>query len=312
MRVLPLLGLCLIVAFSARAQEQSDLPQSKSGVSGNVTVLSDVVMGTGGGRPLHADIVYPAKLPEGPMPAVLWIHGGGWKAGTHKKNPIAWLADKGFVVASIEYRLSDEAKWPAQIEDCKLAVRWLRANAAKYHVNPDKIAVWGSSAGGHLVSCLGTMGDQTQFEGTGGYEGVSSKVQAVVDYCGPVDFTEAGPGIQRGMAKAPDYESPGLIGLFGGSFKEKTDLWKQGSPITYIKPGAPPFLVVHGDQDKSVPLQQAEKMVAALKKANVPVEFILVKGGGHGMHAEKGEPPAVPDRDTLNAQVLAFLERVLK
>ncbi len=312
MRFLLLLSLSLVVAFPAHGQVEADQPSSKPGASGRITELHDVVMGTGGGRPLHAEIVFPSKLPDKPMPAVLWIHGGGWKSGTHKRNTAAWLAGKGFFVASIEYRLSDEAKWPAQIEDCKLAVRWLRANAAKYHVNPDKIAVWGNSAGGHLVSCLGTMGDQAQFEGTGGYEGVSSRVQAVVAYCGPMDFTggHLGP-LPEGVAPTrPDPAA--VVSLFGGGFLEKHDLWVQGSPITYIKADAPPFLIVHGDKDKTVPLLQSEKMVAALKKANVPVDFIVVQGGGHNMAAEKGQPAAVPDRQTLNAKVLAFLEGALK
>jgi len=299
-------------ALCCYAQQESDTPDTSAVPDKNITLLHDVEIGKGGGRALHAEIAFPAALPPKPMPAVIWIHGGGWKAGTQKKNVAQWLADHGYFTASIEYRLSDEAKWPAQIEDCKLAVRWLRANAAKYHVDADKIAVWGASAGGHLVSCLGTMGDQTQFEGSGGYEGVSSKVQAVVDYCGPVDFTTGGPGIQKHMAKAPDFESPGLIGLFGGSFKDKTALWKQGSPITYVKAGDPPFLVVHGTKDESVPYAQAEEMVAALKKAGVPVEFITVQGGGHGMHAAKGDPPATPDSKSLQASVLAFLDKNLK
>ena len=301
-----LVGLSCL-AFSQ--EPDADAPPAAS--SASVTLLHDVEIGTGGGRTLHAEIAFPAKLPPKPMPAVIWIHGGGWRLGTHKKNTAQWLVDYGYFTASIEYRLSDEAKWPAQIEDCKLAVRWLRANAAKYHVDPDRIAVWGGSAGGHLVACLGTM-DDPRFEGQGGYPGVSSKVQAVVDYCGPVDFTKGGPGIQKNMAKAPDFESPGLIGLFGGSFKEKTALWKEGSPIAYVKPGDPPFLIVHGTKDQSVPYEQGEAMVAALKKAGVPVEFITVKGGGHGMRAAKGDPVATPSPDEIKASVAAFLDKYLK
>jgi len=155
----------------------------------SVEVLHDVVIGAGGTRTLHAEIARPKDPPATPMPAVLWIHGGGWNGGSHISNAAQWLAAHGYFTASIEYRLSDEAKWPAQIEDCKLGVRWLRANAAQYSVNPDRIGCWGHSAGGHLVACLGTI-DEPEFEGAGGYAGVSSRVQAVVDFCGPVDFSD--------------------------------------------------------------------------------------------------------------------------
>ena len=277
-----------------------------------VTLLHDVEIGQGGGRPLHAEIAYPAILPKTPMPAVIWIHGGGWSAGTHKKNPAQSLVREGYFTASIEYRLSGEATWPAALEDCRLAVRWLRANAAKYQVDPDHIGVWGASAGAHLAACLATMADQTQYDGKGGYEGVSSRVQAVVDFSGPVDFTQGSAGIQRAIAKAPDYESPGLVGLFGGSFKDKPELWKQASPIQYVQPGNPPFLIVQGDKDQSVPYEQAVKLQAALKKAGVPVEFITVTGGGHGLHAKEGEPAATPDSKTIRAAVIAFFDKYLK
>jgi acetyl esterase/lipase len=307
------LFLCALPAFAQQAAVAPTASPAPSPASpAGITVLRDVEIGTGGGRPLHAEIAYPEKLPAQPMPAVIWIHGGGWSGGSHVQNNAEWLARYGYFTASIEYRLSGEAQWPAQIEDCKLGVRWLRANAAKYHVDPDRIAVWGASAGGHLVACLGTMGGLAQFEGGGGYPGVSSRVQAVVDFCGPVDFTQGSAGIQKLSAKPPDYESPGLHALFGGSFQDKKDLWKQGSPICHVSAGDPPFLVVHGDQDEIVPYAQAGEMVAALKKASVPVEFITVKGGGHSMKAAPGNPPAQPDIRALREAVLDFLNRNLK
>ncbi|HRJ74171.1 MAG TPA: alpha/beta hydrolase [Terrimicrobiaceae bacterium] len=309
-----LLLLLLAGAFPCPAQPAPKSPDegTKEKAPETVTVLHDVVIGTGGGRPLLAEIAYPKNPTKQPMPAVLWIHGGGWSKGSHKKNNAQWLAEQGYFTASIEYRLSGEAVWPAQIEDCKLAVRWLRANAEKYHINPDRIGVWGYSAGGHLVACLGTMGDEARFEGRGGYEGVSSRVQAVVDYSGPVDFTAGSAGIQKNIAKPPDYESPGLLGLFASSFKDKPEVWKDGSPILYVKAGAPPFLIVHGDKDEVVPYEQSVKFEAALKKAGVPAELLTVRGGSHGMRARKGEPPAVPDSTALNAAVLAFLDKTLK
>jgi acetyl esterase/lipase len=304
MRTALFLLLAATVAWSAEPRKQTP----RSSVPPGVEVIHDVEIGTGGGRTLHAEIARPKDPPATPMPAVLWIHGGGWSGGSHKSNRAATLAAKGYFTASIEYRLSGEAKWPAQIEDCKLGVRWLRANAKKYNVNPDRIGCWGSSAGGHLVACLGTM-DDARFEGSGGHAGVSSRVQAVVDYCGPSDFTEGSAGIQGGTA---DKDSTAPLGLFGVPFREKPALWKDGSPALYVKRSNPPFLIVHGDKDKTVPVAHGQKLAAALKKAGAPVELIIVKGGGHGMTAGPGEPPAEPNREALDAAVLAFFDKVLK
>lgn len=301
-----------VPCFPGFAQEEPSSAKAEAPPPPGVTVLHDVEMGKGGDRTLHAEIAYPSRLPDAPMPAVIRIHGGGWRFGSYKEKIALGLATHGYFVATVEYRLSGDALWPAQIADCKLAVRWLRANAAKYHIDPDRIGVWGGSAGGHLAACVGTMGDQAQLEGHGGYEGVSSRVQAVVDYCGPADFTGGDPGIERKLAKAPDYDSPGLVKLFGGTFKQKSDIWKQGSPITYVTADDPPFLIVHGDKDLSVPHEQSEKMAAALKKAGVPVEFITVKGGGHAMGAAPGSPPAEPGTRALQDALLTFLDKYLK
>jgi acetyl esterase/lipase len=274
----------------------------------NVEVIHDVDIGTGGGRTLHAEIARPKNPPATLMPAVIWIHGGGWAGGSYKSNDAFILATKGYFTASIEYRLSGEAKWPAQIEDCKLGVRWLRANAVKYNVNPDRIGCWGSSAGGHLVACLGTM-DDPKFEGTGGHPGVSSRVQAVCDFSGPTDFSAGSAGIQRTTGKK---DAPALLGLFGAPFRENPELWKDGSPVLYVKPGDPPFLIVHGDKDKTVPITQSENLLMALKKAEVSVEMLIVKGGGHGLNAAHGDPPVEPDRKAINEAVAAFFDEHLK
>ncbi|MFA5189726.1 MAG: alpha/beta hydrolase [Verrucomicrobiia bacterium] len=273
-----------------------------------VELIHDVEIGKGGDRVLHAEIARPEKPPGKPMPAVLWIHGGGWSGGSHRGNGALWLATQGYFTASIEYRLSGEAKWPAQIEDCKLGVRWLRANAAKYNVDPNRIGCWGSSAGGHLVACLGTM-DDARFEGCGGYEGVSSRVQAVVDYCGPADMTQGSAGIQGAK---DDNDSKALLGLFGKPFKKKPETWRDGSPIVYVKTGNPPFLIVHGDADGTVPFVQSERLETALRKAGVPVQLLRVKGGGHNMMAAKDAPPAEPDPQSIRAVVTAFFDKHLK
>lgn len=276
----------------------------------DVEVGRNLVIGKGGDRGLHAVAAWPKNPNRSPMPAVLWFHGGGWARGDYAANPLVWLAQKGYFTATIEYRLSAEAKWPAQIEDCKLAVRWLRANAARFSVDPNRIGCWGSSAGGHLVACLGTMADQPQFEGDGGYPGTSSAVQAVVDFCGPTDMTEGSEGI---LGHWKD-DAQIAVDLFGGTFKQRPEAWRAGSPITYVHAGEPPFIIVHGDADTSVPPDQSERFAAALERAGVPVQLILVKGGTHTFppHEAPGKPPAEPDAAAIKAAVLAFLDRNLK
>ena len=273
-----------------------------------VELLQDVVIGQGGGAQLHA-YVYRPKIPTPqPMPAVLHFHGGGWSRGTYKSAVGASLAAQGYLVAEIEYRLAPQSRWPAQIEDCKLAVRWLRANAAKYHVDPNRIAAMGSSAGGHLAACLGTMGDEKRFEGTGGYPGVSSKVQAVVEMSGPIDFIDPGQPYQ--LPKARDGLTLAAPNLFVDGLKDQAVL-KQASPLYYVRVGDPPFLIIHGDHDRVVPYTQSVKFVDALSKAGVPVQFITVQGGGHSLSAEKGAPPAVPNGAQREAAVYDFLQQHL-
>jgi acetyl esterase/lipase len=264
-----------------------------------IVVLHDVVFGKGGYRNLHADIAYPKDAP-GPLPAVICIHGGGWIEGNQHQAPIVHLAQAGYFAASIEYRLDNVAQWPAQIEDCKLGVRWLRANAGRYHVDPNRIGAWGDSAGGHLVLCLGTMADVKEYEGNGGFPGVSSAVQAVVDYYGPTDFTHPDSGIYT--PKAIELTQ----GLFGVPFTQNPALWRSGSPLFYVKAGDPPMLLVHGDSDDLVPLAQSTMFDAALTKAGVPHRFIIVKNAGHGFAMVD------PSRPEIYQAVDVFLAKYLK
>ena len=307
-RSLSLLTLLALLCWLPGASA-ADAARPKFRAPPGQELLSDVVIGTGGGRELHAEILMPKEPPQEPMPAVLLIHGGGWSGGSHLGYCAPWLVEKGYFTASIEYRLSGEAPWPAQIEDCKLAVRWLRANAAKYHINPDRIGVMGHSAGGHLVACLGTMGGVKEFEGKGGYEGVSSRVQAVVDQCGPAELTpDALPGISGG-----GHAHPALTKLFGGSYDEKTAVWRQASPALQAGPDAPPFLIIQGENDRLVPMLQSERLLAALKKNGTPVDLIRVKNAGHSLRAEKPDaPPADPDPKAQQAAMVAFFDKYLK
>ncbi|MDB6139649.1 MAG: alpha/beta hydrolase [Verrucomicrobiaceae bacterium] len=304
------LAILLVPGFTLTlaAEPQKPLPPAPAGVE----IIENVEYGTGGGHALHADIARPLETPKDLMPAVLTIHGGGWAGGSHRGYLPFGLVKQGYFIAAIEYRLSGEAPWPAQIEDCKAAVRWLRANAAKYHVDPNRIGCMGHSAGGHLVACLGTLQDLPELEGKGGNEGVSSKVQAVVDEAGPTDFTPAAaPAV--GELPKDHKDNPGLVKLLGGTYAEKNIAWETASPALHVAKGDPPFLVVHGELDHLVPIAQAERIVGALKKANVPVEFIRVKNGGHGLRADKpSDPPADPDSKALEQSILSFFNKNLK
>jgi acetyl esterase/lipase len=218
------------------------------------------------------------------------------------------LAAHGYFIATVEYRLSGEAPWPAQIDDCKEAIRWLRANASKYHVDPKRIGVMGHSAGGHLVACLGTLGADTSLD-VGDFTDQNSRVQAVVDEAGPVDFTPAGrPTIGTVME-----DHPGLIKLFGGTYDAKTASWQQASAALHVTSDTPPFLILHGEQDHLVPIHQAEEMADALKKAGIPYELIRVKNGGHGLRPDKaGDPAADPTPEAQQDLILHFFDQQLK
>ncbi len=185
-----------------------------------------------------------------------------------------FLVAKGYAVASINYRLSQHAIFPAQIEDCKAAIRWLRANAAQHHIDPDHVGVWGSSAGGHLVALLGTTGNVKELEGQGGNLDQSSRVQCVVDWFGPTDFATMG-GSHDGPTSAE-------AKLLGGPVQENKEKARKASPLAYVSKDSAPFLIMHGDQDKSVPIQQSEALAEALKKAGIEATFVVVKGNGHG------------------------------
>ena len=204
------------------------------------------------------------------------------------------MATGQYVGASVGYRLSGEAIWPAQIHDCKAAIRWLRANAEKYSIDPQRIGVWGGSAGGHLVNMLGTSGDVKELEGDCGSPEQSSRVSCVVPFCGPTNFL-APKRFEGG-------KRPSAVDLLlGGTIEEKQDLAKQASPITYVSPDDPPFLIVHGTADRTVPFEQAEMFDDALRKAGVDVTFVKIVGGGHGIGGE-----------AVHQRVRAFFDKHLR
>jgi acetyl esterase/lipase len=193
----------------------------------------------------------------------------------------------GFVVASLNYRLSGQAPYPAQIQDCKGAIRFLRAHAGQYHINPNKIGVWGSSAGGHLVALLGTSAGSVELEGTiGGNLDQSSRVQAVCDWFGPTDLTQF---TEQAQAAGIIKTTPGpalMTKLFGGNPLEKKDLVRLANPISFIAHKSsselPPFLIMHGDKDLLVPIAQSQMLCDALTTAGASADLRILPGAGHG------------------------------
>ena len=233
-----------------------------------VQVLLDLEYVQGGHERNRLDLYLPEK-PVRPLPVILWVHGGGWRGGDKSNGPAFRFATKGYAVASMNYRFSQHATFPAQIHDCKAAVRWLRANAKKCGLDADHIGAWGCSAGGHLVALLGTTAGVKELEGPGGNEDQSSRVQAVVDWYGPTDFLTVGAKETR-------------TNLLGGDPQQNREKAIKASPVTYVSKAAAPFLIMHGDQDKTVPISQSETFAEALKKAGADVTFVVVKGGKHG------------------------------
>jgi acetyl esterase/lipase len=227
------------------------------------------------------DLFLPEQPSAQPLPLMIWIHGGAWMAGDQASPPVLYLVNKGFAVASIQYRFSSDAIWPAQAYDCKAAVRFLRANAAKYNFDPDHFGLGGDSAGGHLAALVGTSGNVQEMEGDLGNTNVSSRVQAVVDWFGPTDVTllgqQAGPHsfIQHDTADSPESR------LLGGPVQEKRELAKTANPLTYIDKSDPPFLIMHGDNDQLVPLAQSVILAKALIDAGVEVTMKTIPGAGH-------------------------------
>lgn len=258
-------------------------------IPANTTVYHDIAyVGTGHER--HTLDLYLPSVSR-PTPVIVWIHGGAFRMGSKADRvPLAMLA-QGYAIVAINYRLSQHAIFPAQIIDCKAAVRWVRAHASQYNFDSTRIIAWGESAGGHLASMLGTTGQMTAWD-VGENLDYPSTVQAVVDFYGPTDFLQMDSqrlptGMTHDDADSPESE------LVGGAIQAHPAATAQANPITHITPDAPPFLVIHGDNDPLVPYGQSMIFVDALRQANVPVTFYTVRGGGHGGFSDPAILPLV-------------------
>lgn len=282
-----------------RAQQAQARPQPPA----DVEVVPNVTYLTVDGRALRMNIARPKTPPDEPMPVVVFIHGGAWRAGDADPSRNYPLAQRGYFTASIEYRLSQEALFPAQIHDCKAAIRWIRKYAKELNIDPDRIGVWGSSAGGHLVALLGTSIGVQALEGPGN-AGYSSAVQCVVDMFGPSDLPAMvgkPSNIDRTRPDCPEAQ------LIGGLISDNLDKAKAASPVTYVDGNEPPFLILHGTEDPTVPFNQSEILDEALRKVGADVTFVPVKGAGHGFFGPTIEPGAAE----IDKMIAEFFDRHL-
>ena len=270
-------------------------------------VERDIVYAQVGEKKLLLDLYLPYKT-IGSVPVIVWVHGGGWLGGSKGTGGRARpMLNRGFAVVDVGYRLSGEAIFPAQVEDCKAAVRWVRANAAKYGLDPERIGAWGSSAGGHLVAFLGTAGDVREFDTNINGE-YSSRVQAVCDWFGPTDFLQMDKHSLEGSLLIHDAPNSPESLLVGGPIQEEPyrSLARKANPITYVTKDDPPFLIMHGDKDMLVPLHQSQLLYDALKKADVDATLYVIKGAGHGLGG--GEKSS----EELFEMAAAFFDKHLK
>ncbi len=267
-------------------------------------VERDVTYCTIDGVDLKMDVYHPGRSDDGPAPVAVFVHGGAWTSGD--KSAGTGMADfdelvrRGYLVASLDYRLAPQYQFPAQIQDVKCAIRSLRANAARWGIDPGRIGAWGSSAGGHLVSLQGLTGAGAGWDTEGQYLDQASRVQAVVDLFGPSDLTA--PDI-TGLAR------PLAARVFGVTSPNDPKL-VQASPVTYISRDDPPFLILQGDRDQTVPMSQSQELYDRLVAAGVEAKLVIVRNAGHGFIPVGGR--ISPGRSELTRMIADFFDEHLK
>lgn len=244
-----------------------------------IELRENVVYGKAGDQELTLHLARPKNAAE-KLPALAYIHGGGWRGGNkdiHKADIVA-AAERGYLAVSIGYRLVPTARFPAQVEDVKCAIRWLRAHASELSIDPGRVGAIGFSAGAHLSLLLGTMDSTDGLEGDSGWSDQPSKVQAVVAYFGPTNFVGVSfPITSRQL----------VVDFLGGPEAEQAEHYRQASPLTYVNSGDAPTLIFHGTADILVPYDQALSLGTALAKARVPGRVEMMLGAGHGWGSEE-------------------------
>jgi acetyl esterase/lipase len=277
-----------------------------------VLAIRDIQFTTTSNGPLNLDLYRREAISQEPLPVVLYVFGGGWLAGDRNQFQmldLLPLIDRGFALVTSDYRHSTDAIFPAQIHDVKAALRWIRSHAADQGLDPDRVAILGPSAGGHLAALAGTSGGVASLEGelrdwTPLERALSTSVQAVVDFFGPTDFSVyREQHLANGLGNSDRLWFLDL--LVGGPVAEKPDLVQMLNPIRYVNPGDPPFLIIHGDRDGVVPIQQSEMLAEALLEAGVDVTLLEIEGGDHGMSEQYKS-------DWLFEEIITFLDRSLR
>ena len=275
-------------------------------IPNHISVEKNVVYSSVNDRQLHLDIYYPKhhkNLQQQPIPLLIWVHGGAWRAGSKEGSPALAALRRGYAVASVEYRLSGEAIFPAAIEDCKAAVCFLRFNAKRYNIDPERFGAWGSSAGGHLVALLGTTSDSDEFQAQSICQKATPEIQAVCDWFGPTDFLRMNdfPGkMDHNAANSPESQ------FIGGPIQQNKSKVQLANPITYASKHAPPFLIMHGEVDALVPYNQSELLHTALKSHRVDSTLEMIVGADHGFRG------ATKSREQLVQRSIDFFDHVFE
>lgn len=289
----PLAVLSILVILCA-ANPAEAKPKSKAKVPANVRVERDVSY-LAADRQEKADLYFPEVMPkDARLPAVVWIHGGGWNGGrkdaNREVNVCGTLASNGYVAMSIDYKLASSKKaiWPQNLWDCKTAVRWLRKNADRLGIDPDRIGVMGGSAGGHLASMVALTLPEDKLDPSEPYGDLSCAVRCCVNMYGITD-----------IARYHD------VKMLGKSIAEDPELYRIASPLTYVRKSSPPFLILHGTADTTVKIEQSEWLAAAMKEAGAPHEFLIIRGAPHTFDLQ-------PKQKDLRPVVLEFLEKHLR
>lgn len=300
----------LMTSCSSAVVDEEEVTEEITIPTTTVDISKDIIYGRGGDIPLLLDMYIPRTSITTPMPAVIWIHGGGWNRfdKTGGSDNTRFLTTHGFLTVSIDYRLSGVAKFPAAVEDCKCAVRWLRANAEKYNVDPERIGVWGGSAGGHLAMMVGCVDEAVGLEGDGGWAEFSSRVQAVCSYYGLNNLLESYREIEEGRGSVPD--SSIIVQFLGCHAEENPDLWEAASPINHVTADDPPLLLIHGELDQNVPIKKSEQMYEAYQQMGLEATLVRVREGGHGF-AQETSSPISPSVDEIEHIVLDFFVKNL-
>jgi acetyl esterase/lipase len=286
--------MAIAIGFSVPAMAQRQ--PNKLQIPENVQFESGVEYSNPDGQHLQLDLARPKG--DGPFPAVICIHGGGFRAGTREGyDPLCvTLAKHGYIAVTVTYRLAPKYQFPAAVFDVKASVRWLRANAARYGIDPHRIGVMGGSAGGHLAQFLGVTGGVQRFEGDGGNADQSSRVACVVNYFGPSDFTKS-------YGKSVDAAE--VLPLFlGGDLEHARRRHIEASPLYWVTPDAAPTLCIHGTEDKYVAHEQAVWLVDRLKASAVEAELLTLEGAGHGFRGA--------DAQKAEKAMIEFFDRHLK